>query len=119
MWFRSCPKAYHPACIKRDESFFKSKAKWYCGWHICSVCQKAAHYMCYTCTYSLCKGCTKDAEYLCVRGDKGFCTTCMRTIMWIEKREEGNKELVIFLAIARVMSFLSYKVIVDRSGINA
>lgn len=90
---RSCPKAYHPACIKRDESFFKSKAKWYCGWHICSVCQKAAHYMCYTCTYSLCKGCTKDAEYLCVRGDKGFCTTCMRTIMWIEKREEGNKEL--------------------------
>ncbi|KAL8118098.1 zinc finger CCCH domain-containing protein 44 isoform X2 [Apium graveolens] len=90
---RSCPKAYHPACIKRDESFFKSKAKWYCGWHICSVCQKAAHYMCYTCTYSLCKGCTKDAEYFCVRGDKGFCTTCMRTIMWIEKKEEGNKEL--------------------------
>lgn len=90
---RSCPKAYHPACIKRDESFFKSKAKWYCGWHICSVCQKAAHYMCYTCTYSLCKGCTKDAAYLCVRGDKGFCTTCMRTIMWIEKKEEGNKEL--------------------------
>ncbi|XP_040955099.1 vacuolar-processing enzyme isoform X2 [Gossypium hirsutum] len=25
-----CPKAYHPACIKRDEAFFKSKAKWNC-----------------------------------------------------------------------------------------
>ncbi|XP_016700932.2 uncharacterized protein [Gossypium hirsutum] len=28
---RGCPKAYHPACIKRDEAFFKSKAKWNCG----------------------------------------------------------------------------------------
>ncbi|OMO84586.1 Zinc finger, PHD-type [Corchorus olitorius] len=27
---RGCPKAYHPACIKRDEAFFKSKAKWNC-----------------------------------------------------------------------------------------
>ena len=28
---RGCPKAYHPACIKRDEAFFRSKAKWNCG----------------------------------------------------------------------------------------
>jgi hypothetical protein len=28
---RGCPKAYHPACIKRDEAFFKSRAKWNCG----------------------------------------------------------------------------------------
>ncbi|XP_015889668.3 zinc finger CCCH domain-containing protein 44 isoform X1 [Ziziphus jujuba] len=81
---RGCPKAYHPACIKRDESFFRSKAKWNCGWHICSSCRKASHYMCYTCTYSLCKGCTKDADYLCVRGSKGLCGTCMRTVMLIE-----------------------------------
>ncbi|XP_027178321.1 zinc finger CCCH domain-containing protein 44 [Coffea eugenioides] len=91
---KGCPKAYHPACIKRDEAFFRSKAKWNCGWHICSVCQKAAHYMCYTCTYSLCKGCTKDAEYVCVRGNKGFCTTCMRTIMLIENKDLGNSEVV-------------------------
>ncbi|XP_057492475.1 LOW QUALITY PROTEIN: zinc finger CCCH domain-containing protein 44-like [Actinidia eriantha] len=90
---RGCPKAYHPACIKRDEAFFRSKAKWNCGWHICSVCQKAAHYMCYTCTYSLCKACTKDADYLCVRENKGFCTTCMRTIMLIENNDQGNKEM--------------------------
>ncbi|KAL3527177.1 hypothetical protein ACH5RR_011833 [Cinchona calisaya] len=91
---KGCPKAYHPACIKRDEAFFRSKAKWNCGWHICSVCQKAAYYMCYTCTYSLCKGCTKDADYVCVRGNKGFCTTCMRTIMLIENKDMGNKEVV-------------------------
>ncbi|KAI7734951.1 hypothetical protein M8C21_021943, partial [Ambrosia artemisiifolia] len=28
---RGCPKAYHPACIKRDEAFFESAAKWNCG----------------------------------------------------------------------------------------
>ncbi|KAM1156266.1 hypothetical protein ACFX2B_026794 [Malus domestica] len=88
---RGCPKAYHPSCIKRDEAFFKSKAKWNCGWHICSSCQKAAHYWCYTCTYSLCKRCTKGADYQCVRGNKGFCGTCMRTIMLIENVQE-NKE---------------------------
>ena len=29
--FRGCPKVYHPACIKRDESFFRSRGKWDCG----------------------------------------------------------------------------------------
>lgn len=68
------------------------------GWHICSSCQKAAHYMCYTCTYSLCKGCIKDADYLCVRGNNGFCGTCMRTVKLIENLQ-GNKDTVRFLII--------------------
>lgn len=67
---------------------------WNPGWHICSVCQKSAHYRCYTCPYSLCKGCTKGADYVCVRGDKGFCMACMKTIKLIEDMEQGNKELV-------------------------
>ncbi|KAJ8550116.1 hypothetical protein K7X08_033823 [Anisodus acutangulus] len=91
---KGCPKAYHPACIKRDEAFFRSKAKWNCGWHVCSVCQKASHYMCYTCTYSVCKGCTKDADFLCVRRNKGFCSTCMRIVMLIENIDQGIKEMV-------------------------
>ncbi|CAI9780558.1 unnamed protein product [Fraxinus pennsylvanica] len=91
---KGCPKAYHPACVKRDEAFFRSKAKWNCGWHICSVCRKASHYLCYTCTYSLCKGCTKDADYVCVRGNKGFCKTCMKTIMLIENKDQANNESV-------------------------
>jgi hypothetical protein len=66
------------------------------GWHICSSCQKAAHYMCYTCTYSLCKGCIKEADYLCVRGNDGFCGTCMRTVRLIENLP-GNKEMVCSL----------------------
>ncbi|CAA0834036.1 Zinc finger CCCH domain-containing protein 44 [Striga hermonthica] len=93
---KGCPKAYHPACIKRDEAFFQSKAKWNCGWHICSVCRKTSHYLCYTCTYSLCKGCTKDADYVCVRGNKGFCTICMKTIMLIENKDQANTESVDF-----------------------
>ncbi|GAA0143652.1 hypothetical protein LIER_04285 [Lithospermum erythrorhizon] len=91
---KGCPKAYHPTCIKRDEAFFSTKAKWNCGWHICSVCQKASHYMCYTCTYSLCKGCTVNADYVGIRGNMGFCSTCMRTIMMIENKDQANKELV-------------------------
>ncbi|GJU95963.1 zinc finger CCCH domain-containing protein 44-like protein [Tanacetum coccineum] len=38
---RGCPKAYHPACVKRDEAFFQSKAKWTCGDKgFCTVCLK-------------------------------------------------------------------------------
>uniref|UniRef100_A0A0A0K4G1 Uncharacterized protein n=1 Tax=Cucumis sativus TaxID=3659 RepID=A0A0A0K4G1_CUCSA len=89
---RGCPKAYHPACINRDEAFFRAKGRWNCGWHLCSNCEKTAHYMCYTCTFSLCKGCIKNAVILCVRGNKGFCETCMRFVTSIEKNEQGNKE---------------------------
>lgn len=66
----------------------------YLGWHLCSICEKNAYYMCYTCTFSLCKGCIKDAVILCVRGNKGFCETCMRTVMLIETNQQGNKEMV-------------------------
>ncbi|XP_073297033.1 zinc finger CCCH domain-containing protein 44-like [Primulina huaijiensis] len=92
---KGCPKAYHPACIKRDEAFFRSKAKWNCGWHICSTCQKPSHYMCYTCTYSLCKGCARDTDYLSLRGNKGFCTMCLKTIMLIENKDQANEDAVL------------------------
>ncbi|XP_022970324.1 zinc finger CCCH domain-containing protein 44-like [Cucurbita maxima] len=89
---RGCPKAYHPSCINRDEAFFRAKGRWNCGWHLCSNCEKTAHYMCYTCTFSLCKGCIKNAVILCVRGNKGFCEACMRFVMLIEKNEQGSTE---------------------------
>ncbi|GMH14902.1 hypothetical protein Nepgr_016743 [Nepenthes gracilis] len=89
---RDCPKAYHPACVKRDEAFFRGRVRWNCGWHICNSCQRNAHFMCYTCPYSLCKGCAKQADILCVRGNKGFCRTCMTTIMLIENISQGSKE---------------------------
>lgn len=31
MLVRDCPKAYHPACVKRDESFFRRSIRWNCG----------------------------------------------------------------------------------------
>ncbi|KAG4386560.1 hypothetical protein GLYMA_11G074400v4 [Glycine max] len=88
---RGCPKAYHPSCIKRDEAFFRSKAKWNCGWHICSTCGKGSHYLCYTCTYSLCKGCTKKADFVSIRENKGLCGMCKKTIMLIENCAQGDK----------------------------
>ncbi|CAN4123531.1 unnamed protein product [Withania somnifera] len=64
------------------------------SWHVCSVCQKASQFMCYTCTYSVCKGCKKNADFFCVRENKGFCSTCMRVIMLIENIDQGIKEMV-------------------------
>lgn len=64
------------------------------GWHLCSICEKAATYMCYTCTYSLCKGCIREASYFCVRGQKGFCETCYSLIVMIESNGEANDEKV-------------------------
>lgn len=29
--FRGCPKAYHPACVKRGEEFFRATDRWSCG----------------------------------------------------------------------------------------
>ncbi|OIT27432.1 zinc finger ccch domain-containing protein 19 [Nicotiana attenuata] len=89
---RGCTKAYHPSCIDRDEEFFRAKGRWNCGWHQCTICQKNAYYMCYTCTFSLCKGCIKDDVILCVRGNKGFCKICMRTVKLIEglSKEEND-----------------------------
>ncbi|CAH9056549.1 unnamed protein product [Cuscuta europaea] len=89
---RGCPKAYHPSCVNRDEAFFRAKGRWNCGWHLCSICEKNAQYMCYTCTYSLCKGCIKSAVILCIRGNKGFCENCMRTVRLIESKQPGDKE---------------------------
>lgn len=63
------------------------------GWHLCSNCEKNARYMCYTCTFSLCKSCIKGAGFLCIRGNKGFCESCMRTVMLIEKNEQGNQDV--------------------------
>ncbi|XP_057500312.1 zinc finger CCCH domain-containing protein 19-like isoform X2 [Actinidia eriantha] len=89
---RGCPKAYHPSCVNRDEAFFRAKGRWNCGWHLCSICEKNAYYMCYTCTFSLCRACIKDAVILCIRGNKGFCETCMKTVMLIENNEQADKE---------------------------
>ncbi|XP_073307818.1 zinc finger CCCH domain-containing protein 19-like [Primulina huaijiensis] len=90
---RGCPKAYHPSCVNRDEAFFRAKGRWNCGWHMCSICEKNAVFMCYTCTFSLCKRCSKDVIISCVRGNKGFCEICKRTVMLIENHEQGKTDI--------------------------
>ncbi|KAL8151987.1 hypothetical protein V2J09_021795 [Rumex salicifolius] len=90
---RDCPKAYHPACVKRDESYFTPRLRWNCGWHLCNICQRNALFMCYTCPYSLCKTCAKQADISCVRGNKGFCKTCMTFISLIENIKQGNDQV--------------------------
>lgn len=43
---RGCPKAYHKACIKRDDAFFSTKAKWICGMLICKNLVESVNYHC-------------------------------------------------------------------------
>ncbi|GJM91209.1 hypothetical protein PR202_ga07564 [Eleusine coracana subsp. coracana] len=65
------------------------------GWHICSICEKPAHYMCYTCTYSVCKGCISQGNFFGVRGNKGFCETCYGTILLIESKDEDSSKVLL------------------------
>ncbi|XP_074581829.1 uncharacterized protein LOC141838292 [Curcuma longa] len=91
---RGCPKVYHPSCVNRDEAFFRAKGRWTCGWHLCSICERTARYMCFSCTYSLCKGCIKESGFICLRENKGFCEACMSTVMLIETKEYGNGQMI-------------------------
>lgn len=50
---RGCPKAYHPACIKRDEEFFSSNAKWFCGTFPLLHELKRTYYLLYAAGYQL------------------------------------------------------------------
>lgn len=89
---KSCTKAYHPNCVGRDEAFFQTKGPWTCGWHLCSVCEKPAKFLCYTCTYSVCDVCVKDSEFLRVRKNRGFCENCMQLVLMIEENKEVNSD---------------------------
>ncbi|XP_042381546.1 zinc finger CCCH domain-containing protein 19-like isoform X1 [Zingiber officinale] len=91
---RGCSKVYHPSCVNRDEAFFCAKGRWTCGWHICSSCERTAHYMCFSFTYSLCKGCIQESGFICLRENKGFCEACMSTVMLIETKEYGNGQMI-------------------------
>ncbi|GKA12545.1 zinc finger CCCH domain-containing protein 44-like protein, partial [Tanacetum coccineum] len=88
---RGCPKAYHPACIKRDEAFFRSKAKWTCVTSSYQIGHPDDSHKLLPLALSELDGCIKKSDYVCVRGDKGFCTVCMKTIMLIENKDAAGK----------------------------
>ncbi|PKA46635.1 Zinc finger CCCH domain-containing protein 19 [Apostasia shenzhenica] len=104
---RACYKAYHPACVNREEAFFRGKGKWNCDqdgtWKfiaLCfysishtyypflSICQKTAYHMCYMCTTSYCKVCiNQENKYVSLRGTHGFCQSCHNTVKLIEENK--------------------------------
>lgn len=89
---KSCTKAYHPTCVGRDQAFFQTKGPWTCGWHLCTVCEKPAKFLCHTCTFSVCEVCVKDSEFLRVRKNRGFCENCMPLVLMIEENKEVNSD---------------------------
>ncbi|KAH9298266.1 hypothetical protein KI387_029948, partial [Taxus chinensis] len=89
---KRCPKAYHAECVGRDEAFFQSKGHWICGWHSCTLCEKPAKYLCYTCTYSVCRACIREAEFVCIKKNKGFCENCLPLVLMIEEDKNVHSD---------------------------
>ncbi|KAL3834570.1 hypothetical protein ACJIZ3_009306 [Penstemon smallii] len=63
-WYRQCSKPYHPECVEKDASFFRSRARWNCGWHDCFSCNKRSNLHCYTCPKSYCRRCIPRPNFL-------------------------------------------------------
>ena len=50
--WKNCPKVYHLACLGRDKM---PGEKWFCPWHHCAECGKAAVRFCIHCPNAYCK----------------------------------------------------------------
>ncbi|KAG6392792.1 hypothetical protein SASPL_147018 [Salvia splendens] len=99
---KGCPKAYHPACIKRDEAFFKSKAKWNCArpgraWGTGRTglqlnLPEAARRMNLENNnldgWHICSGCRKTSHYMCYTCTYSLCKGCTKDADFVSVR--GN-----------------------------
>ncbi|KAL3620794.1 hypothetical protein CASFOL_035706 [Castilleja foliolosa] len=90
--YKQCLKSYHPSCLRKDESFLESEAKWDCARHRCSICRKSSHLHCYTCTSSVCRYCLSTAKIVQVKGQYGFCKRCLKLALLIEEKRDYDSD---------------------------
>nr|CAB3465209.1 unnamed protein product [Digitaria exilis] len=92
--YRSCHKAYHPACVGKDADFLNSDEEFICEWHTCFICEGRSRYYCYCCPqHSFCQGCVAQAEFVPVlRKTKGFCCNCLRMARMVEKNVDVDSD---------------------------
>ncbi|XP_004287448.1 PREDICTED: zinc finger CCCH domain-containing protein 44-like [Fragaria vesca subsp. vesca] len=99
--YRGCTKVYHAKCVHKTNSFLKTKKRWVCDHHSCSVChsQIEISFSCLLCTYSVCDNCRKSndsSEFAVVRGKEnvGLCVDCLELVRFAENAEcdrDGDK----------------------------
>ncbi|KAI4299677.1 hypothetical protein L6164_033111 [Bauhinia variegata] len=120
--FRNCIKAYHTACVGRDDSFLETGDRWVCGRHYCFLCNRASKFQCYCCPLAVCGCCIFDAEFAVVKGNKGFCIQCLRIALLIEENvdvdSDGGKVDFQDGETYECLFAEYYKVIKEKEGLN-
>ncbi|KAL3349997.1 hypothetical protein AABB24_022838 [Solanum stoloniferum] len=83
--YGDCLKAYHPACVGKDDSVLTSDIHWICGWHTCLVCRKSSNYQCYCCDRAVCSRCIGRINFVLLKGKHGFCNNCLKLALLVEE----------------------------------
>ncbi|KAL3843642.1 hypothetical protein ACJIZ3_001045 [Penstemon smallii] len=90
--YKQCSKPYHPECVGKDASVFRSRALWNCGWHDCFSCKNPSNLHCYTCPKSYCRRCIPRPNFLQVKDKYGFCKDCLKLAFLIEENKNYDSE---------------------------
>ncbi|CAN4110753.1 unnamed protein product [Withania somnifera] len=83
--YGECLKAYHPACVGKNDSDLTSDKRWICGWHSCLVCHKSSNYHCYCCDRAVCSRCIGRIDFVLLKGKYGFCNNCLKLALLVEE----------------------------------
>ncbi|MCD9639629.1 hypothetical protein HAX54_024277 [Datura stramonium] len=83
--YGKCLKAYHPACVGKDDSFLTSDEHWICGWHTCLICDRSSDYHCYCCDRAVCSRCIGRIDFVLIKGKYGFCNNCLKLALLVEE----------------------------------
>ncbi|XP_055816372.1 zinc finger CCCH domain-containing protein 44-like [Solanum dulcamara] len=83
--YGECLKAYHPACVGKDDSVLTSDDRWICGWHTCLVCRRSSNYQCYCCDRAVCSRCIGRVDFVLLKGKYGFCNNCLKLALLVEE----------------------------------
>ncbi|KAK8714503.1 hypothetical protein V6N13_149693 [Hibiscus sabdariffa] len=84
----NCLKCFHPQCVEEDDSLLESSYRWFCGWHSCINCDKAAKFHCSCCPSAVCGRCLCDTEFAVFKGTKGLCNICLQLALLIEDKKD-------------------------------
>ncbi|XP_055816377.1 uncharacterized protein At5g08430-like isoform X2 [Solanum dulcamara] len=83
--YGKCLKAYHPACVEKDDSVWTSDKRWICGRHTCLICHGSSYYQCYCCNRAACSRCIGQIDFVHHKGKYGFCNNCLKLALLVEE----------------------------------